>query len=57
MIEKHVEVHTASETLGLGFETSSLIPEPAHPVSEEAGALPYSGKWDDTGRQGLDLEP
>lgn len=57
MIEKHVEVHTASETLGLGFETSSLIPEPAHPLSEEAGALPYSGKWDDTGRQGLDLEP
>lgn len=57
MIEKHVEVCTASETLGLGFETSSLISEPTHPLSEVAGALPYSGKCDETGRQGLDLEP
>lgn len=49
VIEEHVPSCMANKVLGLGFEVSSLTPEPTHPLSGYIQAVR------ETGKQGLDL--
>lgn len=40
MTEKQIQGCTAREALGLGFEASSLTPEPVHPLSPGHSPIP-----------------